>query len=202
VIVEPLQVPQVGNGRRGVSVQVGGAVSGELKPVGGGHRRDPQPLGDAAAPGHVGLQAVHGTRRTHPAEVVQIPAVFAGRDVGGHAVPDLAQAVEIVGGDRFLEPAHVQVGGRVHDPDGLLAAVPAVRVDEQLDVIADDGPGLPHAVQVARWVRAPGLADLDLDPGNALPGRPAAQLIAELALVVGGEAAAAVHGHAVAHRAE
>ena len=54
--------------------------------------------------------------------------------------------VHRIRGDRFLEPAHVQVGSRVHDPDGLLAAVPAVRVDEQLDVAADDDAGLPHAV--------------------------------------------------------
>ena len=38
-------------------------MPGDLQPVGGGDRRDPQPLGDAAAPGHVGLQTCGRTRR-------------------------------------------------------------------------------------------------------------------------------------------
>ena len=106
-------------------------------------RGDPQPLGDAAAAGHVGLQAVDGAGRAHPPEVVQVVAVLPGGDVGGDGVADLAQAVEVVGGDGFLEPAHVRGRPRrVMTRIACLRRVAAVGVDEQLDVVADDVAGL------------------------------------------------------------
>ena len=61
VIVEPFQVPQVrrGGGYVGVQVRaalpgVRAALPGDLQAVGGGDGGDPEPFGDAAAPGHVG----------------------------------------------------------------------------------------------------------------------------------------------------
>ena len=72
-----------------------------------------------------------------------------GGDVGGHGVAHPAQPVEVVGGDRLLEPAHVAVGGGCHEPHRLLGGVAAVGVDEQLGVGADDGAGLGDAGQVA-----------------------------------------------------
>src|SRR6202000_1892132 len=59
VVVEPLQVPEVRDGRGGVGVQVRRAVPGDLEPEGSRDGPGPQPLGDAAAAGGIGLQAVH-----------------------------------------------------------------------------------------------------------------------------------------------
>ncbi|VBA35934.1 hypothetical protein LAUMK13_00945 [Mycobacterium innocens] len=69
---------------------------------------------------------------------------MAGRAV--HA--ELAQAVEIVGADRFFEPPHVVFGEAPRPQQRLFAAVGAVGVDEQLDVVADGRPGRRHPAQV------------------------------------------------------
>src|SRR5450759_4729195 len=132
VVVEPFQVPQVRGGGSDMGVQVRAAVPGNVQAVGGRDCRDPHPFGDAAAAGDVGLQAVDRAGRAHPAEVVQVVAVFAGGYVGCDCVADLAEPVEVVGGDGFLEPPHVQVSGGAGDADRLLAVVAAVGVDEQL----------------------------------------------------------------------
>ena len=73
--------------------------------------------------------------------------------------------------------------------------VPAVGVHVQLGVRADDRPGQRDPGQVAVLVAAPGLADLDLHPGNLVLVHPARQLVPGLAVVVAGEPAAAVDGH-------
>ena len=62
VVVEPLQVAQVGRGGGDVGVQVRRAVPGDLQAVRRRDRRDAQPLGDAAAARRVGLEAVDGAR--------------------------------------------------------------------------------------------------------------------------------------------
>ena len=60
----------------------GRAVPGDLQAVGGGDGGGAQPVGDAAAAGGVGLQAVHGAGCAHAAEVGEVVAVLAGGDVG------------------------------------------------------------------------------------------------------------------------
>lgn len=52
--VEPLRVPQVGHGRRGLGVQVGRAVTGDLQPGGLCQGRDAQPDREAAAADQTG----------------------------------------------------------------------------------------------------------------------------------------------------
>ena len=86
------------------------AVGGDVQAGRGGDRRGAQELADPAAPGHVDLQAVHV--RDHPGEVRQVKSVLAGRHVGPDLVAYVAQAGQVVGGDRLLVPAHVQVLGR------------------------------------------------------------------------------------------
>ena len=102
----------------------GRAVPGDSQVVRGGDGRDAQPSVIPAAAGRVGLQAVDRAGRAHPPEVGEVVAVLAGGDVGGDRVADLAQPVEVVGGDRLLEPADVEVVvPAAHHPDGLLAPV-------------------------------------------------------------------------------
>ena len=86
----------------------------------------------------------------HPAEVEQVVAVLAGGDVhaGRGAVAEQPQAVEVVGGDRLLEPGHAQLGESLGHGQGLLAAVGAVGVDEQLGVGPDRLAGGPDAAEV------------------------------------------------------
>ena len=110
VVVEPLQVPQVGYGGCGVDVQVRGAVPGDLQVMRGREGSDPQPFGDAPAAGHVGLQAVDCTASAHPAEVGQVIAVLTGGDIRRDGVPDLTQAIQIIRSDWFLEPPDIQLG--------------------------------------------------------------------------------------------
>ena len=69
VIVEPLQVPQVGCSRSGVGVQVGSAVSGDLQIEGRSDGGRAQPFGDLAAAGHVCQKTVDGVSRAHVPEV-------------------------------------------------------------------------------------------------------------------------------------
>ncbi|KOG87402.1 hypothetical protein ADK38_25640, partial [Streptomyces varsoviensis] len=78
VVVEPLQVAEVGDGGRGVRVDVRCAVAGDLEPGRLGEGGDAEPGGDAAAAGGVGLEAVDGPGGDHVLEVGQVVAVFAG----------------------------------------------------------------------------------------------------------------------------
>ena len=73
---------------------------------------DAQEAGDPAAAGRVGLEHVDGAGLEHPAEIGQVVAVLAGGDVhaGRAAVAEQPQPVEVVGGDRLLEPGHPQLG--------------------------------------------------------------------------------------------
>jgi len=183
VVVEPLEVSQVGSRGSDVDVQVWPAVTGHLQAERGGDGGGPQPLGDAAAAGHVDLEAVHGAGLAHPAEVGQVGAVLTGGDVGIDGIAHLAQSDQVVGGDGLFEPPNVQVLRRSHHPDGLLATVATVGVDEELDALPDDLPGLAHPVQVAAGFGPPRLGDLDLDPCDALV-RPAGQLPPQLTVVV------------------
>ena len=191
--MEPFQVPQIGGGCGDGQVLVRGAVPGDLQPGGVGHGGDPEEFADPAAAGDVDLQAVDV--RGHAVEVDQVEAVLPGRHVGQHVVADQAEAGQVVGADRFLVPADVEVGRGVGDPDRLLALVCAVRVDVQLDAVADGAAGGGHPGQIPPHLGAAGLADLDLHSGNALLMRPAGELAVLLLVVVGGEAAAAVHRH-------
>ena len=63
VVVEVLEVAQVGDADGDVGVEVGGAVPGDLESVGGGQVGDRGPGGVAAASGDVGLEAVDGAGR-------------------------------------------------------------------------------------------------------------------------------------------
>ena len=200
--MEVLEVTQVGDGGGHVGVQVRRAVAGDLQAAGGRHRGGAQPLGDPAAAGDVDLQAVNGPRVDHAGEIDQVVPVLARGDIRGDLVPDLAQPVQVVGADRFLEPGHVLVRHRAGHPHRLLAAVAAVGVDVQFGVGADHAAREGDPGQVPAGPCAPGLADLDLDPGDAQVVGPALELGARRGLVVGGETAAAVDRHLVAGRAE
>ena len=60
MVVEVLNVPQVRHRRPDMRVQVESAVPGDLQVVCCRQRRAADELGNAAAPGHVELQAVDG----------------------------------------------------------------------------------------------------------------------------------------------
>src|SRR5581483_3762427 len=145
-------------------VQVRGAVAGDLEVVGRGDVGSPQPPGVPAAAGGVGLQAVDRPGGDHAGEVVGRVAVLAGRHVGVAPVADERQALEIVGGDRFLVPGHAGVGQGLPHPDGLLALVAAVGVDVELDPFAHGPAGQSDPLEVAFLAAAGRLGDLDLDP--------------------------------------
>ena len=71
-----------------------------------------QKAGDAAAARHIRLLHVDRAGRQHAAKIIERVAVLAGGDVhaGGRALAQQPQAVEIVGGDRLLEPGDAVLG--------------------------------------------------------------------------------------------
>src|SRR5215813_12499048 len=80
--------------------------------------------------------------------------------------------------------------------------VAAVGVHVELGIRADHLAGELGARQVPALVPAPRLADLDLDPGDALLVHPLAELLPGARVVVAGEAAAAVYGYVLTGQAE
>ena len=88
-------------------------------------------------------------------EVGQLVAVLAGGDrhPAGRPVAQQPQALEVVGGDRLLEPAHVRLAAEaLGELERLLARVGAVRVDEQLGVRADRRARRADALGIARRI--------------------------------------------------
>ncbi len=92
--------------------------------------------GDAARQREASACCTSTARRgEHAAEIVDVVAVFAGGDIhaGGRGCAHLRQPIEIVGGDRLLEPA--DVGRRRRRCSAmlqrLLDGIGAVGVDEQ-----------------------------------------------------------------------
>ena len=97
----------------------------------------------------------------------------------------------------LLEPGDSQLGEVFGESEGLLAAIGAVGIHEQLVVPANGGPGRAHAVQIAPRLAA----DLHLHHCKSLV-RPASELLCQLRVGQGGEAAAAVSGDRRAHHPE
>ena len=100
---------------------------------------DPQELGDPAQRVTSAWRHVDARRIEHPLEVRQVIAVLAGRDrhPARAAFTDQSQACEIVGGNRLLEPAHADRLGTVARARAPAYAIRTVRVDEQLELVAD-----------------------------------------------------------------
>ena len=87
----------------------------------------------------------------HLGEVVEGVAVLAGGDVAAEGRPDLAEAGEVVGGHRLLEPGDVVlIGQHVTEADSLFDAVAAVGVDVEFGV-TDDLAGQSDSGEVAVW---------------------------------------------------
>ena len=170
VIVEVLQMAQVGHCSFYVGVKVGSAVTRHLEIVGRGPRRCPQPDGVAAAPGDIDLQAVDRSGAHHLGEIIKAVAVLPGGHVGATGITDLPQPIEVIGGHRLFEPDNVVlVVELLAHPYRLFAGVATIGVYVQFHVVADDLPGQRHPGQVPSGVIAPRLADLDLDPGIPQP---------------------------------
>src|SRR5581483_11482479 len=106
------------------------------------------------------LEHVDSSCFQHSSEVPRVVSVLTGGDIhsGRSAIANQAQTVDIVGGDRLLEPCNVGVSEDLSLLQGLLAAVGAVGVDEQLRIFPDGIASHPHALDIG-----PGIAsDLHL----------------------------------------
>src|SRR6476469_3541085 len=158
-------------------------------------------FGDAAAAGHIDLDAVDRFGVDEVQEVGKAVAVLPRGDVAAERVADLPQSGMVIGADGLLEPGDAEAFEGAAQADGLRHGVSAVGVDEHLDVGTDQLTGLLYPVQVAGLTATPVLADLDLDSGHA-EIEPAVDLFAELSVVVAGEAAGAVERHGVTPGAE
>lgn len=81
---------------------------------------------------------------------------------------------------------------RLGDSHGLTPGVPAVGVYIELRMFADGLPGQPDPSHIPVGLGAPGLADLDLHPGDAQVVHPTTQLLGHGGVVVARETAAAI----------
>ena len=165
-------------------------MAGERRVVSIAERSGGQESGHATAARGIGLLHVDRTRREHP---------------GGHrrgcrrtrrprrpcrsarAATHSGEAIEVVARDRLLEPGDVELGCPLRHRQRLARHEGPVGIDEQ-GSLPDRLSGDPHPVRVAVGIGA----DLHLHEAAALVVHPAAELVAQLLVRVGREAARAV----------
>ena len=161
---------------------------------------DAQQLAHAAAACDVDLQHVHRPCLEHAQEVRRVVAVLAGsnRHAGGRPVSQQAQAREIVGADRLLQPADRALRGEhLGQRQRLLARVRAVGVDHQLRVLADRLARRANALRVRVRVRA----HLHLHARDPLRD-PRGELLLKFLPRVWREASRSVDGHGLVSRSQ
>ncbi len=158
VVVEVLEVDEPVERERRMQMDRRTAVQRQRQVVRPAQTVDAQQLGDPSAPGHVGLEHVDGAGLEHPAEVERVIPVLAGGDrhAGGSVVAHGVQALEVLGADRLLEPAHVRLAAEpLGELERLFARVGAVGVDEQLGVRPDRLARLAHPLAGRPAARSP-----------------------------------------------
>jgi hypothetical protein len=96
VVVEVLDVAQVGRHAGDVGVQRLPAVRRERRLMSRASGRDAQPLGDSSTAPHVSLQHVDRMRLEHVLEVTEVVAVLAGGDVERQRLSKLREALQVV----------------------------------------------------------------------------------------------------------
>src|SRR3954463_4030367 len=168
-------------------------MPGEVDARACGEARDLEQAGDTAAAGDVRLQAVHRACLEQVPEVGEHVAVLPRSDLepAGARLPQEPQSGEVGRGDRLLEPGDPPFTAVATGPAERLFPVEcSVRVDEELGVVADR----PSRGIEARRIRVRVAAEVHLPPGDAA-GPPAAELLGEAFVRVGGEAAAPVDGY-------
>ena len=198
VVVEVLEVPEVRDRAKSVRGELRCAVPRDVEPVPGRKACNLQQPGDPPAARYIRLEAVDAADEVP--EVRRDVRVLAGCNLEPRrsCVADEPQPLEVVRGDGLLEPLHVpRLRVALRPRERLLACERAVRVDEELDVVADC---------LARRVEPDGVAlrlapDLHLHARNAGVG-PAAELRAKPVVGIGTEAAAAVDRDVVVRGAE
>jgi hypothetical protein len=116
VVVEVLDLAGAWHRRHHVGGEVRRAVGREIGAVRGGEDAGAQEPGDAAAARDVGLQHIDRPGAQQPLEPVGVGRVLAGRhrDARRHASADVPQAGEVVGRDRFPEPADLLLDEAAH----------------------------------------------------------------------------------------
>ncbi len=199
MIVEPLHVAHLQPRAGDVQMQSRRSVRRQRQLEGVAQRVGHEEPGKARAARGVRLQHVGSTPQHQLAEVAHVVGVFARRhlDRGRHPVAHQAHALDVVRGHRLLEPADAERRASLGEGQRLLARQGAVGVDEKADTVADRLARDAHALEIAPRFSP----DLHLDIGQAIGG-PAAKLLGELPVGVGGEAAAAVDRHRVAPGAQ
>ena len=163
--------------------------------------RDAEHRRDAAAAGDVGLQHVDRARLEHAPEVVQLVAVLAGRDLHPRRALDRAAAAALRGRPR--RPAPRTSSRRPPPGSARRARAPACGRRRRSRRRTARRPPRPHREPLARAAgraagRDPTFILTAVSPSPAHP----AELVAQLAVVVGGEPAAAVGAHRGADAAE
>jgi len=117
---EVLDHPEVGRTAGEVQVHQLYGVRGNRKVERVGQVSDLHPLGDAADPADVRLNDIGAALRDQLLEAVLGVLVLAGGDGDGDRLRDGGQPGDVVGQDRLLEPADVEVLEAAAHRDGLL----------------------------------------------------------------------------------
>ena len=143
-----------GGARR--KVQRWGAVRRQGQSARLGERARPKESRDAGATGSVGLQHVNRPGFQHVAEVPEVIAIFARRDIhsGRSAITDQPESFKVVRRDRLLEPNHPTLPEGAGLGERLLATIGAIRVHVQGRVWPDCLARCLHSAKVGLWVGA------------------------------------------------
>src|SRR5262245_6785154 len=109
MIVEIFQMPNARQGTAGVYMERWPAMRRQGYTPRLTQSPNAQKPGDPSTARGIGLQDVHGACRQHAAEIDQVIAILACRDVhaGWRLIAQKTQTLQIVRRDRFLEPVHV-----------------------------------------------------------------------------------------------
>jgi len=136
MIMEILEVPGAAGSTTSVQMNTGRGVGreGQSERVAQGGRL--HKASDAGAAGGIRLEDIHCPRLEHAAEIGQIIAILASGNFhsGRDALTQEVQAFEILRGDWLLKPTNVKLREYLRLPEGFLARVGAISVDEQTRV--------------------------------------------------------------------
>src|SRR5262249_27293455 len=158
--------------------------------------RDLEPFGDAADTTDVGLNDIGATLCDELLEAIFGVLVLTRGDRNINCARYGCQARDIIGEDRFLKPTHAIVRQVSGDADRLLRVVTIVRVNKDLNVVADRLADRRDAADVFRFRSSEVLGYLHLYSQNAAIH--VARLLAdELYFRERGPASRAIDGDAV-----
>ena len=145
--------------------------------------------GNSGATCSIRLENIDRFGGEHPAKIICVIPIFAGRDVhpGRSAVAQQMETIQIIRGDWLLEPSHTEIREFLRLFQRLFAGVRSVCIHEEFDIRSDGFPRRANTVDVGFGV----IPNFHFDHLEPL-GHPAEKLRLEFRDGVAGESSAAI----------